>query len=171
MESKESFQISIKIFQVKNIWDTLLHVSEFRKRLGNLRHLVHVAVQSSLKQTVVVWATHDKIIWTRPILLSLAVRVLMFEMLSLLPSTLVYIMHCWVYLGVSGGNRQWQVRNQSIWGWSSRVSMGTFSPRVRHGSWTRSWAWTSRRRVTGTHVARSIVESLSGVRRLVHIAA
>lgn len=41
-------------FHVKNIWDTVLHVTEFRKRLGNLRHLVNVSVQSSLKQTVVV---------------------------------------------------------------------------------------------------------------------
>lgn len=29
-------------------WNTLLHVTEFRKRLRNLRHLVHMSIQSSL---------------------------------------------------------------------------------------------------------------------------
>ncbi len=36
-------------------WNTLLHVAKFGKRFRNLRHLVHVSIQSSLKQRAVVY--------------------------------------------------------------------------------------------------------------------
>lgn len=82
-----------------------------------------------------------------------------------------------VYLWVSSWYRQRQVWNQSIWSWSTRRPMGTIDRWVRHGGrgWRGSWAWTRRRCLTGTHMTRTIMESLSGVGSdawwLVHTAA